>query len=78
MNPSIQLDALLNKEGKLMDTVKALYFVHKKKDIVEAKSVVWIIQRGHVPRLSDHTISNKISELLGWLPGELNMAPRHW
>ena len=37
MDPRIQLDALLNMERKLMDTVKSLNFVNKKKVIVEAK-----------------------------------------
>ena len=52
---------------KLLDTVKALNFVNKKIDIVKAKLVVWIIQHGHVPRFSDHSITNKIPELLGIL-----------
>ena len=49
MDLRIQFDALLNMERKHMDTVKALNFVNKKKDIVEARSVVWIIQHDIAP-----------------------------
>ena len=58
-----------------MDKVKAL---NKNKYIVGAKSVVWIIQNGHVSRFEDYTYTNKFPALLGWLHGHLCMATRHW
>jgi hypothetical protein len=54
-----------------MDTVKALNFINKKKVIVEAKTIAWIVTNGHVPRF-------KVMRLIGWVPGDFYMQTRHW
>jgi len=78
MDPRIQLDVLQNTERRTLDTVKGLNFVNKKKEIVQAKGLAWLINHGHIPRLEDHTLKGKALRLHNWVPGDLYMQTSDW
>ena len=78
MDPRIQLDVLENTERRTLDTVKGLNFVNKKKEIVQAKGLAWLINHGHNPRLGEHTLKGKALRLHNWVPGDFYMQTSDW
>ena len=69
---------LQNTERRTLDTVKGLNFVNKKKEIVQAKGLAWLINHGHIPRLGEHTLKGKALRLHNWVPGDLYMQTSDW